>query len=198
MAVSSFSNSGIKSGSKRNKFWDQIAAIGDFESIATTTVGSGGIADVTFSSIPATYTHLQLRGIARTNRADSNQDAVVVRFNSDTGNNYSRHYLLGNGSAASSSATTSTDKIMMNGFTNVASLASAFGGFILDILDYKKTNKYKTTRQLSAREDNSTGNVWFESGNWRNTNAITSIVLTPNIGTLFDQYSSFALYGVKA
>ena len=91
MAVSSFSNSGIKSGSKRNKFWDQIAAIGDFESIATTTVGSGGIADVTFSSIPATYTHLQLRGIARTNRADSNQDAVVVRFNSDTGNNYSRH-----------------------------------------------------------------------------------------------------------
>ena len=168
-----------------------------YESIATVTVGSGGTATITFSSIPATYTHLQVRGIARTNRSGSNQDAIRYRFNSDSGSNYTLHYLLGNGSAASAGASTSNTSGFMDGFTESDNLAGAFGGFILDILDYANTNKYKTSRALSGREDNTSGAIWLESTLWTNTAAITSIVLTPNSGTSIDQYSSFALYGIK-
>lgn len=168
-----------------------------FESISTTTVGAGGSASVTFSSIPSTYTHLQIRGIARTNRADSNQDAIRVRFNSDSGNNYAHHYLTGNGSSASAGANTSISGVLIDGFTQSLSGANSFGGMILDLLDYTNTNKYKTVRCLSGREDNSAGAVWLESGLWLNTNAVTSITLLPVVGTSISQYSSFALYGVK-
>jgi hypothetical protein len=170
---------------------------GSYDSIQTVTVGSGGTSTITFSSIPSTYTHLQVRGIARTNRAGSNQDALKCRFNSDSGSNYTLHYLLGNGSTASSGASTSTTSFFMDGFTESDSLTNCFGGFVLDILDYANTNKYKTSRSLSAREDNTAGAVWLESGVWMNTSAISSIVLTPNAGPLITEYSSFALYGIK-
>jgi hypothetical protein len=129
----------------------QASAITSFDSIATTTVGSGGAASVTFSSIPSTYTHLQIRGIARTNRSAAAQDAIRYRFNSDSGSNYTLHYLLGNGSAASAGASTSNTSGYMDGFTMSDSLANSFGAFNLDILDYANTNKYKTCRALSAR-----------------------------------------------
>ena len=69
-----------------------------YESISTVTVGSGGAADVTFSSIPATYKHLQIRGISR--NSGSGISIGRVRFNSDTGTNYARHTLEGDGSSA--------------------------------------------------------------------------------------------------
>ena len=168
-----------------------------YESIQTTTVTSGGTATITFSSIPATYKHLQVRGIARTNRSAANQDAIRYRFNSDSGSNYTLHYLLGNGSTASAGASTSNTSGFMDGFTMSDSLSNTFGAFTLDILDYTNTNKYKTCRALSGREDNTSGAIWLESTLWTNTAAITSIVLTPNGGTSIDQYSHFALYGIK-
>jgi hypothetical protein len=82
---------------------------GDFQSIATVSVGSGGAANVEFTSIPATYTHLQLRWIAKTDRVNTD-DVVNMTFNSDTGANYSWHYIRGNGVAASSSAATMLHK----------------------------------------------------------------------------------------
>jgi len=174
-----------------------FAPTGAYDSIATTNVGSGGTSSITFSSIPSTYTHLQIRGIARTNRSAAAQDAIRYRFNSDSGSNYTLHYLLGNGSAASAGASTSNTSGYMDGFTMSDSLANSFGAFNLDILDYANTNKYKTCRALSAREDNTSGAVWLESTLWINTSAISSIVLTPLSGTLINQYSSFALYGIK-
>ena len=47
---------------------------GSYESIQTVTVGLGGAANVEFTSIPATYTHLQIRGISKTDRADDNDN----------------------------------------------------------------------------------------------------------------------------
>ena len=70
------------------------AAAGDFESIATVTVGSGGAATMAFSSIPGTYTDLLVKVSARTNQSDWN-DNSIVRFNGDTGNNYSNRRLNG-------------------------------------------------------------------------------------------------------
>ena len=176
----------------------RLAAAGDFESIATVTVGSGGAASATFSSIPGTYTHLQIRASARTNRGDF-QDVVGIKYNSDTGTNYNWHYIVGDGASASANAgtTTATNWGALVGGNSVN--ASTFGGFVLDILDYANTNKYKTHRTLSGVDNNDTnGRILLMSGAWRNTNAITSIELYPAFGSLFNQYSSFALYGIKA
>lgn len=78
-------------------------ASGAYASIATNTVGGAGAASITFSSIPATYTHLQIRLTALTTVADN----ILVRYNSDTGANYAFHWLYGNGSSASAYASAS-------------------------------------------------------------------------------------------
>ncbi len=167
-----------------------------FESIATVTLTSA-TSTISFTSIPATYTHLQVRGIARTDRSDSNQDALKIRYNSDTGNNYAIHYLLGNQISASAGGATGISGVFADGITNTNSAANCFGAFVIDILDYTNTNKYKVNRALSGREDATAGALWFESGLWVNTNAISSITIIPNTGPNFVQYSQFALYGIK-
>ncbi len=168
-----------------------------YESIATTTVGSGGSSSITFSSIPSTYTHLQIRCIARTNRASSG-DYIAGTFNSDSGSNYSYHILYGTGAAVGAASGTSTSSLDIERIAGNSASANVFGAVIIDILDYKNTNKYKTIKSLGAYDSNGSGEIQLISNNWRNTNAITSINLVPGIGTSFLQYSSFALYGIKA
>jgi hypothetical protein len=195
VAVSSFSNSGIKSGSKRNKFWDQIAAFGDFESIATITAGST-VSSIEFTSIPSTYTHLQIRGIVRTTNVGQ-ADEVQIQFNSDTATNYSTHQLAGSGSSATSSAAANNSFMYGVYTTGAAATANTFGSIVMDILDYKDTNKFKTMRNISGFDQNtSVGYVLMRSGNWRSTSAVTSIKLFGGASNIA-QYSSFALYGIK-
>lgn len=163
-----------------------------YESIATVTVGSGGSSSITFSSIPQTYTHLQIRGIAR---RSSINDNTIVRFNSDNGTNYATHYLLGSGSSASAGAESSVTRIYVDVLT---ASASSYAASVLDILDYGNTNKYKTTRSLAGIDLNGSGTMFFSSGLWMNTNAISTIVLSLATGNSFEQYSQFALYGIKS
>jgi hypothetical protein len=166
-----------------------------YESIATTTVGSGGVASVTFSSIPSTYTHLQVRGILRSTRALS-QAGVLFRLNSDTGSNYSFHGLVGNGSSASAYGQANQTYINMGELPAGSASSGIFGAFVVDILDYKDTNKYKTVRLLTGQDRNGAGEISFLSGNWRNTNAVTSITILESISNMAE-FSSFALYGIK-
>ena len=166
------------------------ATAGSFESIATTSVGSGGSSSVTFSSIPSTYTHLQLRYIAR----HSGENRFVrIRFNGNTtSSNYTYHILNGTGSAIST------------GYENdgcyaprLSYNANTFGAGVVDILDYTNTNKYKTLRAIGGRDDNGSGDVDFLSGLFLSTAAISSIEITLAAGS-YQQYSHFALYGIKA
>jgi hypothetical protein len=166
-----------------------------YESIATVTVGSGGSASVSFTSIPADYTHLQVRGILRSTRALS-QAGVLFRLNSDTGSNYSFHALLGNGSGAFSNGSTNQTYINMGELPAGNASSGIFGAFVVDILDYKDTNKFKTVRLLTGQDRNGAGEISFLSGNWRNTNVITSITIKEDISNMA-QYSHFALYGIK-
>lgn len=181
--------------------WTGISAaagnlqLGDFESIATVTVGAGGQATIEFTSIPSTYQHLQIRGIARNTGTTFN--ALSIRFNSDSASNYSSHRLSGGGSAASSNADTSVSAMYPNELMPLSSAgANVFGVGIFDILDYANTNKYKTLRNLSGFDNNGSGNVALGSGSWRSTSAITSVQLIPQSNN-FAQYSHFALYGIK-
>lgn len=165
----------------------------DYESIATTVVGAGGSTSISFSSIASTYSHLQLRIIANS----STTDALMVRFNGDSGNNYARHRLDGSGSAATAAGGGTTNSIGIAVTGGFPATASTFGAAIFDILDYTSTNKNKTTRCLNGGDKNGSGYVSFESGLWYATPAaITSITITPATGTI-TQYSHFALYGIK-
>ena len=168
---------------------------GAFESIATTSVGAGGVSSVSFSSIPATYKHLQIRGIARSSRASFASDPLLIQVNSDTASNYSWHYLVGDGSSASSNAG-ATQSSMTNYLIANNTVSNVFGAFVIDVLDYSNTTKNKTFRSLMGVDNNGAGWVALNSGNWRSTSTITSIDLTAQNGNLM-QYSHFALYGVK-
>jgi hypothetical protein len=166
---------------------------GVFESIATTTVGSGGTSTITFSSIPSTYKHLQIRFLAR----GSNGEYLALRMNSDTGSNYSFHRLSGEGSSASANASTSRSDMILNSVSGTSSTANIFNVGIVDILDYADTNKYKTVRVLTGVDFNGSGSVELISNNWRSSSAITTLTITQNSSGTIQQYSSFALYGIK-
>jgi len=167
-----------------------------FESIATTTVGAGGASSVTFSSIPSTYTHLQIRCF--------NQQTLsrpyYLRFNSAGGTAYADHYFYGDGASvgAGNGSSNSYIRIGVNSGTTAATDTNMFSSQVIDVLDYQNTNKYKTTRTLLGTDTNGGTNrgVEFSSGLWQSTSAVTQIDLIAG-GTTFSQYSSFALYGIR-
>jgi hypothetical protein len=168
-----------------------FAPSGAYDSIATATA-AGGETSFTFSSIPSTYTHLQIRCFAK---ASSISSAIQIILNSDTtGANYSRHMLWGNGSSVAASWGSSA----YIGAVNLSGTANIFSASVTDILDYANTNKYKTGRVISGNDTNNAGNAVIEMDSflWMNTNAITSIQLKSDVGS-FSQYSSFALYGIE-
>ena len=172
-----------------------------YQSIATVTVGSGGSSDITFSSIPSTFTHLQVRCFNQTNRATIARDSIKVRLNNDTASNYSLHSLYGDGATTGAYGTANT-AFMEMGNTTSSAAANIFGIQIIDVLDYTNTNKYKTLRALNGGDHNGTiagygAIVGLASGSWRSTSAVNRLDILPYVGTLFSQYSHFALYGIK-
>ena len=172
------------------------AAVGDYESIATAT-GTGSSGTLTFSGIPNTYKHLQIRGILRSD--SGSQNGVVMRFNSDSGSNYAKHYLSGSGSAAGAGASASATSAGLGYFPGSGDLASVYGALVLDVLDYTSTNKNKTTRTLFGYDVNGgvNGIVGLFSSLWFATPAaITDITITAGAGN-WTTATTLALYGVK-
>lgn len=165
---------------------------GDFVSIATVTVGAGGASSISFSSIPSTYQHLQLRGITKN---ASSSTFAAMRFNSDTGSNYSAHYIDGDGASVAAGGASNYDRSYF-GYTGTSSQTNIFGVSVIDILDYKDTNKFKTVRILTGVDVNGSGGyIESSSSSWRSTSAITDINIFFS-STNFAQYSQVALYGI--
>ena len=169
-----------------------------YESIATQTVGAGGTSAVTFSSIPSTFKHLQVRCINRDSTSTYVSNDLYMTFNGDTGSNYSLHRLYGTGSSAAADSGTTIPYMLIG--QQATSLASAnfFGANVIDILEYTNTNINKTARALGGVDlnGNTDGRMMFQSGSWRNTAAITSISFRASTGNLA-QNSTFALYGIR-
>ena len=161
------------------------APSGDFDSIATTTVGSGGAASVSFNLASVSgYTHLQIRWLGA---LVSGASDLNLTYNSDTGANSKFHIFRGTGSG-SGSAEAYTNKA-------IGSLSTIFKVGITDILDYTHTSKNKVARTLFGVDENGAGEIGLWSHLWLNTSAITLVTLTPGTGTIA-QHSSFALYGI--
>lgn len=169
-----------------------IAPSGAYESIQTVTVPVATVyPTITFTSIPSTYKHLQIRAIGLSTTSNHGD----LRFNSDSANNYTYHALGGTGSVAYAEASAPRSDIAS--IVRMAGSANAVGCAVIEILDYASNNKYKTVRSLRGFDNNGTGDISLISGMWMNTSsAITSITITARGGT-FTSYSSFALYGMK-
>ena len=175
--------------------YQRITDTGDMFPIGVVTVGSGGASTITFSSIPATYTHLQIRGISRNTGANSDATSYF-NFNSDSASNYTIHYLQGNGSSGSATGIAPAGGSWFTDTPGTSTSSNIFATSVIDILDYANTNKFKVFRSLTGYDANGSGKVSLYSGLWRSTSAINSIVLVQNAGN-FAQNSQFALYGIK-
>ena len=163
----------------------KLVSSGSYESIATVTAGSGATV-LSFTSIPSTYTHLQIR-LSGGNSAGQN---YTMTFNSDTGSNYATHRLSGDGSTISAGSATSATSINIAG--NAGMLPNSPS--IIDILDYTNTNKNKTIRAISGWDNNTIGYLDYNSGLWFATPAaITRIDLSQAWAT----GSTASLYGIK-
>jgi hypothetical protein len=119
-----------------------------------------------------------------------------MRFNSDTGTNYSWHWIYGDGSSVTSSTNGPNQSEMRIGQTaGNTTTANTFSAEIVDVLDYANASKYKTIKTLSGKP--TTNNfIELNSGNWRSTSAVTSVTLFASGGNLLTG-SRFSLYGIK-
>jgi hypothetical protein len=159
--------------------------------IASSTVGSGGAANIEFTSIPATYTDLIVKLSSRF--SGSLSFTQMIFNNSTTG--YSYRSILGDGSSiASYNATGSYFEIQYS--PGSSQTASTFTNAEIYIPNYAGSNK-KSISIFPVQENNATSaHIVPMASLWNNTAAITSIKLTPNTGT-FVQYTTAYLYGIK-
>ena len=158
--------------------------------IASSTVGSGGAANIEFTSIPATYTDLCIITSLRTNRS-AVVDDTTFSFNSSSAN-FTAKYLVGDGTSASSGS--NSYYLLTNGNT---ATSSTFSNHSIYIPNYAGSNN-KSFSVDSVSENNATAAyALLTAGLWSQTAAITSIKMAPLYGTLFLQYSTAYLYGIS-
>jgi hypothetical protein len=165
-----------------------------FELIASSTVGSGGAANIEFTSIPATFTDLVLLVSARSARAGQLIDSLRITFNASA-TNYSSRYLSGDGASASSYTgnTTSINEPLINAAT---STARTFANYSIYIPNYAGSNNKSVSIDFVVENNATTGYDQLVAALWSDSAAITQIKLTPAFSTLV-QYSTAYLYGVK-
>ena len=156
------------------------------------------VCSITFSNIPQTYQHLQVRWFSR---FSGNDAYIAYYYNSDTtDSNYSWEYFGGNGSSVYNGGPTFSGQAVY--VPNNSSLASVAGMLVMDILDYTSTNKLKISRTMWGYDLNGSGGANIGSGMWKTAgSAITSIKFDARaFGSTSDfaANSTIQLYGIKA
>ncbi len=165
------------------------------------------VSSVEFSSIPATYEHLQFRLTARSSYAATGQATLDVQLGTgggavDTGTNYSRHYVRGSGTGTPDvqKATGSTAIDCMRA-VNAYEASTKYSPSIMDILDYANANKNTTVQAMTFADKSAGGNpeLGFASGLWDATGAVDRVKFTLSAGNYnFMRGSEFTLYGLKS
>jgi hypothetical protein len=160
--------------------------------IAKQTVGAGGAASVTFSSIPQTFTDLK---VVVSGRASTTTTGIDITFNgSTTGYSNKRLYGTGSGVASDSAATTYISNIMIN---DSSYTANTFGNGEVYIPNYTSSNNKSVSVDGVSENNATTALMMLTAGLWSNSAAITSVTLNPNAGS-FVEFSEFALYGISS
>lgn len=167
-----------------------MAAGPTYEPIQTTTLTSAQ-SNITFSSIPSTYTDLRVV-VVNTSSSANNQG---FRFNSDTGTNYSSTYLYGNGSTAASGRYTSATYIHFA--SDIVVGPTTYPAFsTLDIFSYAGST-FKSCLLTTSLDLNGSGEVVRRVGLWRSTSAINEVVLMRTSGD-YSIGTTATLYGIKS
>jgi len=172
--------------------------------ISSTTVNSA-VSSVTFTGIPSTYSHLEIRWSAQSSRPTFSIDDLIVRVGNgsiDTGNNYSIHQMIGTGTnPVTSNNNTTIGYAQIQGVVGTT-VANTYGVGVSTILDYANTNKFKTTRTIALNDTNGQAsgfNGWINLASfaWRNTAAINTIQFSNGSGANFTTGTRFSIYGIK-
>ena len=173
------------------------ASTNSYESIATLS-GNGSSTTLSFTSIPSTYKHLQLRGVIRESSGGGTGDTFLgLQINGNTGSNYALHYIIGDGGSASAAAGASQTRAYSGIGVQSGATANLVGALVIDILDYQNTNKNKTIRVLSGDDRNGAGAIALISGLWQSTTAINRVDVYSKDGQPLSTLSKVALYGIK-
>ena len=168
-----------------------------YEAIATVTVGSGGAANIQFTSIPQTYTDLLIKASLRTDRTAAITDGLLLQFNGSA-TSYSDRYLQGDGvTAYSGSNAFGTTRTYLGEMDTNGATSNTFSNQEVYIPNYAG-NTNKSLSADSVMENNATTAYPTLTANlWSNTSAITSIKLYFVNSSNFVQYSTATLYGIK-
>lgn len=173
------------------------AVPGAYDSIASAT--PNGTSTVTFSSIPQTFTHLQLRIMARDTQNFSSVNICLIRLNNDSNNSYYNNYIIATGNnvnATNNYGDSTTMWGLLYGATT--SYDNIFGVTVMDILDYTNTNKRKTVRAnmgANNTEANTNNEVRLVNWTYQSTSAINTITITANVA--FAAGTIISLYGIR-
>lgn len=162
----------------------------NMELIQAVTVGAGGAASISFTSIPATYTDFLVKGSVRTNRSDGS-DWVSITLSS--GGTYTQKTIVGNGSSAVS------DSSVPSGMATDGNTATSntFGSFELYLPNYAGSNAKSYSLDSVSENNATTAYAQLFAGLGSGTSAVNSITFTPQYGTGFVQYSTAYLYGIS-
>jgi hypothetical protein len=162
-----------------------MAALSSYTPIATQTLSSTSTG-ITFSSFSG-YTDLVL--VSSVKNTNLYLD-FWIRFNSDTGSNYSNTVLYGNGSSAGSARASSATKINLT-YSGYADTGS-HNVITTHIMNYSNSTTYKS---VLSKSSTAAWGVDAVVGTWRNTAAITSIDILPSSSS-WASGSTFSLYGI--
>ena len=160
-----------------------------YEPIATTTLGSPATT-ITINSIPATYTDLRIVAFIQ---FATTANTALVRFNSDSGSNYSYTYLYSGGSNLGTSTGGAASSLQIDhnsGFTT-----SFWGSWECDIFDYTSSNN-KTIVDKVCNDRNGSGVVSRSARVWANSAALSSFSLFRQDGNNFNTGTSVTIWGI--
>ena len=170
--------------------------------IASSTVGSGGAATISFGSIVGTYTDLLIKFSGRNNTGSLYVDDLKIVFNSDTNTaRYSQKQLYGNSTAAASSSNTNLGCFAVFGLNGTVTTASTFSNTEIYIPNYAGSNQKSISVDASVETNDAAANhssLALIAGLYNQTTAITQIDLSSYNGYSFAQYSTAYLFGIKS
>lgn len=171
-----------------------VPALGSYEWIANVGPGNNTSTSLTFSNIPTTYTHLQIRGNGQGQYGGSTYGAVGLRVNGDTNNNYDRRAYVGN---TPSSFTIQSNSWMQVGVSQlIGSAEDNVSIMIIDLFNYRNTTFKRLAKGWGGIATPTGTEVSLGSGHWTGSVAITDVTLFQPNGN-WEADASFSLYGIK-
>lgn len=162
-----------------------------YEAIATVTVGSGGAANIEFTSIPGTYTDLLVKMSTRSSAATT-LVAINLSLNSST-SNFSSRIITADGSTIDS-YTNQARRVAVIPAANLT--ANTFSNDEIYLANYTSSNNKSYSADSVAENNGTTFAASLIAGLWSDSSIISTITLTPSSGN-FVQYSTATLYGIK-